>query len=101
MKLNGKNKNHKLRNYLLSLYTDTNTFLQGTTMQDYIQRGRMQVASVLDNFINEQAIGALTDFLLARGRVGLSRFIESHDHDCSAMATARTIDISPSLAEPV
>ena len=40
------------------------------------------------NFINEQAIGALTDFLLARGRVGLSRFIESHDHDCRAMATA-------------
>ena len=25
-------------------------------MQDYIQRGRMQVASVLDNFINEQAL---------------------------------------------
>lgn len=30
--------------------------IQGTIMQDYIQRGRMQVASVLDNFINEQAL---------------------------------------------
>ena len=25
-------------------------------MQDYIQRGRMQVATILDKFINEQAL---------------------------------------------
>ena len=41
------------------------------------------------DFINEQSIGALADFLLPRCGICLAGFVEGHDDNCGAVATAK------------
>src|SRR5690606_31029215 len=41
------------------------------------------------HFVDQNVVAALADFLLARGGVGLARFVEGHDHHGRAVALAQ------------